>query len=357
MTELKKIFQTTISAGFAAIAVFATALTLQASEPGKFMTADTVSLDPQSATYFRNFAPELAKTLARVPQINPETGLFVDEVRPNLFYVTEGIYQSAFLKTKDGVIVFDAPPSFANKLPGVIGEHAPDQPIKYLIYSHGHADHVGGASTFGEVDGLTIIAASKVADALRAANHPGIIQPTITFEDSHKLKLGGETVKLKTASFHSENVDTVIYLPRQKFVMAVDTITPGEVPFMNFGATSDVGRYLEFFDMILEYDFDFILSGHVSILGNREDVIEAREYAFDVHDSVLNGMQTFLDRFNQTLESFEYKNPNLAYRVAMESIRNECAASIIEKWKDRLSVVDVWADSHCETILAYSIMH
>jgi len=28
--------------------------------------------------------------------------------------------------------------------------------------------------------------------------------------------------------------------------MAVDTITPGEIPFMNFGATMDIGEYLKF---------------------------------------------------------------------------------------------------------------
>lgn len=321
------------------------------------ITANAVGLNPDDSNYYESFAPELPKTLARVPGLDSQTGLFVVEVKPNLFYVTEGIYQSAFLKTGDGVIVFDAPPSFAHKLPSVIREHAPNEEIKYLIYSHGHGDHIGGASEFRHIDGLNVIAASGLVETITEQVNRGFLAPTITFEESYDLSLGDEVVELKTASFHSEDVDVIVYLPRQKFVIAVDTITPGEAPFMNFGATADVGRYLRFFDEILKYDFDMILSGHVSILGNRHDVLEAREYAFDVNSAVLRGMETFLERFNTTLETFEYRNPNLAYRVAIESVRRECSVEVIDSWKDRLSVVDVWADSHCQALILYYIMH
>ncbi len=80
---------------------------------GNFITGNTVDIDPESTNSYRFFAPELPATVARMPQINPETGVYVEEVKSNLFYVTDGVYQSAFLKTGDGVIVFDAPPSFA----------------------------------------------------------------------------------------------------------------------------------------------------------------------------------------------------------------------------------------------------
>lgn len=320
-------------------------------------TANVVSLDPGDPNSYRAFAPELARTLARVPQLDPETQLYVEEVKPGLFYVTEGIYQSAFLKTGHGVIVLDAPPGFAHKLPGEIKKHAPDEPVTHLIYSHGHADHAGGASVFGDVKDLQVVAPAVVAETIREKGNPDILLPTVTFEDEHRFSLGNERVELKTASFHSEDGDVLVYLPNQKFIMAVDTITPGEAPFMGFGATAHLGEYMKFFDQVLAYDFDLILSGHVSILGNRDDVIEAREYVFDVRDTVLKSMETFLDRFNEILAAFEYQNANLAYRSAIEKVRGECSAEIIARWKDRLSVVDVWADSHCEAMVLYYIMH
>jgi hypothetical protein len=41
----------------------------------------------------------------------------------------------------------------------------------------------------------------------------------------------------------------------------------------------------------------------------------------------------------------------------MENVRKDCATQIIDRWKGRLSVVDVWADSHCETVILHAIMH
>lgn len=328
-----------------------------ASEPARLDTASTVSLDPEARNSYRTFAPELDKTVARMPQLDPATGLHVKEVKPNLFYVTDGIYQSAFVRTGQGIIVFDAPPSFASKLPGVIAEHAAGEPVRYLLYSHSHADHVGGSKAFEGVAGLRIVAPASVADAIRAEAHPGILIPNATFAERHSFALGHERVEIKTAHFHSENADAIIHLPNQKFLVAVDTITPGEVPFMNFGATSRYDGYVALFDELLRYDFDTILSGHVSILGTREDVVINRDYVHDVRSTVAKGMQSFMPIYERTFELLGHKNGNLAYRVAMEQVRNGCAAEIIGPWKDKLSVVDVWADSHCETAILYSIMH
>jgi len=75
---------------------------------GERNTNNDVSLNPKDVNSYRSFAPELEKTIARMPKLDPETQLYVKEVKPNLFYVTGGVYQSAFLKTGAGVIVFDA---------------------------------------------------------------------------------------------------------------------------------------------------------------------------------------------------------------------------------------------------------
>ena len=343
-------------AGAAVSIVGSLALNAQADSVER-VTANVVSLNPKGANSYRSFAPVLEKTKARMPQLDPVTRMYVEEVKPDLFYVTDGIYQSAFLKTGAGVIVFDAPPSFAWKLPEMIKQHAPSEAIKYLVYSHGHADHVGGASAFSDVQGLQVVAPLEVAESIEEGGNPNILLPTKTFQGQFEFSLGGEKVELRSAAFHSEDADVIIYVPKKRFIMAVDTITPGEAPFMDFGVTSDIGEYINFFDEILLYDFDIILSGHVSILGNRNDVVEAREYVLDVRDTILNAKPTLLERFGTVFEAIEYSNDNLAYRSAIESVRGECSDAIIDRWKDRLSVVDVWADSHCETMILYYIMH
>ena len=201
-----------------------------------------VSLNPNDANSYRSFAPILETTKARLPQLDPATQLYVAEVKPNLFYVSEGIYQSAFLKTGAGVIIFDAPPSFAAKLPEIIKQRAPNEVVKYLVYSHGHTDHVGGSSAFNGIENLQVVAPLIVAESIEELENPGILPPTVTFQDEYSFSLGGERVELKSSAYHSEDTDVYIYLPQQNFLMAIDTIVPGYVPFMDFAYTADLGE-------------------------------------------------------------------------------------------------------------------
>jgi glyoxylase-like metal-dependent hydrolase (beta-lactamase superfamily II) len=230
-------------------------------------------------------------------------------------------------------------------------------PITHLIMSHGHADHNGGGSAFADVPNLQIIASTKAAATLAKQPLVGVLTPTQTFDEALDLTIGGVKIELRNMRYHAEDTDTAIFLPAQKFLMAIDLITPGEVPFMNFGSTTDFAAYVDAFDALLSYDFEVFLAGHVSLLGNRADVIATREYTLDVRDTVFAMMPSFLDRFGASFETMAFQNGNLAYRYAMESIRDECATQIIERWQSTLSAADIWADSHCETVVMYSIMH
>ena len=327
------------------------------SDAGTRYTGDTVRLELSHPNSYREFAPELPATLARMPDIDPEAGVHVEEVKPNLFYVTGGVYTSAFVVTDEGVVVIDAPPSFADALPDVLAEAAPDLPIAYLVYSHGHTDHVGGSSVFANVPDLKILAPASVSESIAERGHPGILAPNLTYENDYEFSLGGEVFELRTANYHSTDHDAIIYLPNKKFLVAVDTVTPGEVPFMNFGATSDFPAYLANFDELLAYDFDLLLSGHTSFLATRDDVLEAQAYTRHVQEEVRSRMPGFDQRVGDSLAAIGFTNANLAYRMAIEGIRNECSAALIDEWQDRLSVVDVYADSHCRMVILHAVMN
>ena|SRR3989442_15067704 len=81
------------------------------------------------------------------PALN-EQGYYVGRVERNLYWVTDGTYQS----TSDGVVLLDAPPSIGHNIQRVVDEIASangvSNKVTYLIYSHHHADHVGASSLF-----------------------------------------------------------------------------------------------------------------------------------------------------------------------------------------------------------------
>jgi hypothetical protein len=57
------------------------------------------------------------------PALN-EHGYFVGRVERNLYWVTDGTHQSAFLVTPDGVVLFDAPPATGHNLRRAVDEIA-----------------------------------------------------------------------------------------------------------------------------------------------------------------------------------------------------------------------------------------
>jgi glyoxylase-like metal-dependent hydrolase (beta-lactamase superfamily II) len=85
------------------------------------------------------------------PALN-EQGYYVGRVERNLYYVTDGVYQSAFLTTRDGVVVFDAPPSIGHNIRRAVDEIAAangvTNTVTHFVYSHHHADHGGAAAIF-----------------------------------------------------------------------------------------------------------------------------------------------------------------------------------------------------------------
>jgi glyoxylase-like metal-dependent hydrolase (beta-lactamase superfamily II) len=347
---------TTVSA-IACLAALGTIATPMAMADEGHNPANTISADADHPDSFRHFAPELPAMRERAARINTEFGLHVSEIEPGLFFVTDLIYQSAFLVTDAGVVVFDAPPSFGERLRAAIEVSAPGLPITHFVQSHKHADHNGGGYTFADIEGLTVIAARASAESLAETPLRGVLTPTETFEETLSFAVGGVPIELRTAGFHANDTDVIIHLPEHGFLMAVDTITPGEAPFMNFGATADLEGYLASFETFLAYDFEHFLSGHVSVLGNRQDVETARDYAHDVRDTVYDLWPGFYDLFMANMELTEFQHGNLAYRMTIEEIRDECAGEIIERWQGTLSVVDLWADSHCETVVLHAIMH
>src|SRR5712692_5187764 len=83
-----------------------------------------------------DYAPVPSSALG--PALN-EQGYYVGRVERNLYWVTDGTYQCAFLTTSDGVVLLDAPPSIGHNIQRAVDEIASangvSNKVNYLIYS------------------------------------------------------------------------------------------------------------------------------------------------------------------------------------------------------------------------------
>src|SRR5207245_2889894 len=90
-----------------------------------------------SAADLPDYAPIPRSALG--PALNDQ-GYYVGRVEQNLYWVTDGVYQSAFLTTDDGVVLLDAPPTIGGYLRRAVDEIAAAEGVSNrvtnLVYSH-----------------------------------------------------------------------------------------------------------------------------------------------------------------------------------------------------------------------------
>ena len=66
------------------------------------------------------------------PAVNDQ-GYYVGRVERNLYWVTDGDYHSAFLMTRDGVVLFDAPPSIGHNLQRAVNDVAAAEGVSNTV--------------------------------------------------------------------------------------------------------------------------------------------------------------------------------------------------------------------------------
>jgi glyoxylase-like metal-dependent hydrolase (beta-lactamase superfamily II) len=308
----------------------------------------------QTAETLPDYAPLLPQVKAKATVVDPQKGYAVRQLKPDVYMITEGAYESAFVTTGKGVVLFDAPPSFAKHIVEAVAETT-REPIVEMVYTHMHVDHIAGAGLIlQQVPKLHILAEEGTADFLREMQDPHRPVPTLTFKDHYTLKLGSLTAEMKVGHWHCPEGDLLIWIPDKKVVLAVDAFSSGATPFMGLDLTMNMHDYIKFFDQLEAMDFDVMIPGHHSTPATKEDLEVARSYVTDVYNTVTRILgedhQALMARASQ-------KYPGNGWAIESVLIDDEvtqCAKEITGRWIEKLEGVDIWASSHCRTALVYS---
>jgi glyoxylase-like metal-dependent hydrolase (beta-lactamase superfamily II) len=308
----------------------------------------------QTPADLKQYVPVLPEVKAKFWKIDPKTGYALKPVGGGVYVITDDGWQSAFLVTNDGVIVFDAPESYGAKIPSAIA-HVTDKPIKMLIYSHIHRDHIGGSAAFRHIQGLHIVASSGVAAFLKEQNDPSRLIPNEVFGTEKTIKMGGKTVELTVHHYHSNEGDLFIYVPEAKFLMAIDCVTAGYTPFSGFDLTTNFDQYLKVFDQLLAYDFTTFVGGHLTNINNRQDVKDTKEFTMDVYHTVKR-IHNHLDQQAVVAQAAKIVGPDnefLLFKVLLDRVTDLAVAELKARWISRLAGTDVWMADHVHAALIY----
>jgi glyoxylase-like metal-dependent hydrolase (beta-lactamase superfamily II) len=183
----------------------------------------------------------------------------IEELAPGVYLFSAYFYSNLFIVTSEGVIATDPISPLVAGLYARAIRSVTDQPVRYVIYSHDHTDHIAGGGVFAET--AKFIAHENARQNLLERKNPNIVVPDITFKDQYTLELGGKTLKLMYFGENHSNSTIGILLPKERILMLVDLVYPGSVPFRDLPGT-DVRKLLLTLERVRILDFDQLVYGH-----------------------------------------------------------------------------------------------
>lgn len=207
----------------------------------------------------------------------------------------EGYMSNAgFVVTDAGVLVFDSlgTPVLGHKLVAAI-KKVTDKPIKRVIVSHYHADHIYGLQVFKDmgveiwahVDGQEYLASEETEKLLvqrRDSLFPWVDEKT-RLVAADKWLTGNANFEMGGLHFELHHVgpahapdDMVMFVQEDSVLYAADLIFIGRVPFVG---TADSRNWLLAIDKVIAFKPKFMITGHGKASQTPiDDLVFTRDY-------------------------------------------------------------------------------
>ncbi|MEP7275520.1 MAG: MBL fold metallo-hydrolase [Betaproteobacteria bacterium] len=208
------------------------------------------------------------------------------KVADNVYVFRYGDHQSMFVVTPAGVLATDPiaylRPQAAQAYLAEI-RRITAAPIRYLVYSHHHYDHIAGGRPFKEA-GASVVAHRNARARLEALKPPDVVVPDMVVDERSTLELGGTRIDLiYVGRNHSDN-SLVVLLPKERILFAVDIIPIQAVMFRDM-PDSYLPDWIDSLDRVLALEWTTLIPGHPGPggrMGTKDDARAVKEYLTDL---------------------------------------------------------------------------
>ena len=229
----------------------------------------------------------------------------ISKIAGEIYRFRNNFHYSVFAVTPAGVIVTDPIDAEAAKwLKAEIASRW-NRPIKYVVYSHDHRDHIAGGEVFA--DTAIVVAHRRAKEVIIDEKRPTAV-PNLTFDESLTIELGGTLLELTyVGKNHSDN-SLVMRFPKEKVAFTVDWIPVKAMPFRDF-PDGYLQEWLDSLKRVEAMEFDVMAPGH-GPLGTKADVVAFRGYLEELRAEVTKLARDgkSLDDIKNTVTMEKYKD-------------------------------------------------
>ena len=234
----------------------------------------------------------------------------------------EGFISNAgFVVTNEGVVVFDAlgTPSLAHAMLGEIRKIT-DQPIKIVVMSHYHADHLYGLQVFkdegaqvwapkGTWDYLDSETAETLLDSRRTALFPWVtddtylVKPDRIIDQDTEFNLGDHEFMINYfGKVHSDG-DMSLLSVMDQTLYSGDIIFEGRLPFVGDANIIDWVKTLE---RMQHTQVDYFVPGHGSASNQPQKTMDLTyRYLKFLLDKLSKAVED-MEQFEETYEAIDW---------------------------------------------------
>ena len=231
-----------------------------------------------------------ATAFAQQPSAPPFATTQVEGTK-NVYVFRYQNHQAMFVVTPAGVIATD-PISYGR--PQAAKTYLEEirkitkAPVKYLVYSHHHYDHIAGGKVFKEA-GATVVAHQRAKERLAALKGLDVVIPDTGVGNKHVIRLGGTTLELHYVGRNHSDSSLVMLLPKEKIIFAVDFNQLGAVPSRLAVNDSYPVEWEASLKRTLALKWDRMIPGHPGPggrLGTRQDMEQQLAFMTDLSTEV-----------------------------------------------------------------------
>jgi glyoxylase-like metal-dependent hydrolase (beta-lactamase superfamily II) len=262
------------------------------------------------------------------------------QVRDNVYMLVGAGGNTTIQFGNEGVMVVDtqfAPMS--DKILRSIRQIAGDRPIRYVVNTHVHGDHIGGneaiakagrtragGNVVGDLGAGATSQASVIAheNVLNRMSMPAPGQPQVPFaawptetfaNDKKEMIFNNEAVQIIHEPNAHTDGDSLVFFRRSDVVATGDLFTTTMFPFIDAATGGSINGYVNALNAILDITVasnvneggTMVIPGH-GRLSDEQDVIEYRDMATIVRDRIREYVKRGL-----TLEQVREKKPTLDF--------------------------------------------
>jgi glyoxylase-like metal-dependent hydrolase (beta-lactamase superfamily II) len=259
-----------------------------------------------AAAAFALMLPAAGHTQAPVTPSAQNPVREITKISGEVYRFRNNFHYSVFAVTPAGIIATDPiNAAAATWLKEEMKKRWPDKTIKFVVYSHDHADHISGGEVWA--DTATVVAHANAKEAIVGEKRPTAV-PQVTFNEQATIELGGTVLELTWVGRNHSNNSLVMRFSKEKVAFAVDFIPVKSMAFRDL-PDSYLDEWIDSLRRVEAMEYDIFAPGH-GPLGTKADVTAFRNYLEDLRGQVLAAIRAgkSLDDTKKSVDISKYKD-------------------------------------------------